>query len=246
MRTGVALVLLIYMIVPAQATEVVSRPEIGVEATVGPGDVLYTETRFSRAEFEREVGMRATLQADMLVTRKGEVLPKGTALKYYPPPPFGSIPPAGSLPKLPMYCSERHTVLAGTGAVLLGAPGWKGYLCLQDSKQNGRFDTIVQRGHRLPDRIVSTPYTVSKDTVKEVLESKPFTMEILYQGAGGGVLRLSYREYMENVARPAFQQDATFDLEKGEATRLLFKGAEIEVFEAGNRGIRYRILSPFK
>jgi hypothetical protein len=41
-------------------------------------------------------------------------------------------------------------------------------------------------------------------------------------------------------------QDATFDLEKGEATRLLFKGAEIEVFEAGNRGIRYRIMSPFK
>jgi len=227
--------------------DVASRPPIGQEATVGPGEVLYSETRTPRTETERQVGTLAKLGADMTVTKKGEVLPKGTVLRYYPPTPPGYYPPAGAIGRLPLYCSEKHTVNASTASVLLGGPSWKSFLCLQDSKQNSRFDVIVLRGHRLPDRIVATPYEVVPEMVREVHKSDPFTMDLLYQGAGGGILRLSYREYSANLARPAFQQDATFDLNKdGSPTRLLFKGAEFEVYEAGNMGIRYRVLAPFK
>ncbi len=68
--------------------------------------------------------------------------------------------------------------------------------------------------------------------------------EILYQGAAGGVLRLLYREYSNDMARPAFSQELTYDL--GELPMVVaVKGARIEVLEAGNAGIRYRILSGF-
>jgi hypothetical protein len=72
-----------------------------------------------------------------------------------------------------------------------------------------------------------------------------FKRELVYQGAAGGTLRLLYREYVNDLARPAFSQEATYDLSRSGPTLATFKGAQIEVLEAGNAGIRYRVLRGF-
>ena len=67
----------------------------------------------------------------------------------------------------------------------------------------------------------------------------------MYQGAGGGILRLMYREYRDDMARPAFSQELTYDLEAEGVTLISFQDARIEVHSAGNNGIEYTVLSGF-
>lgn len=74
----------------------------------------------------------------------------------------------------------------------------------------------------------------------------PFRKEILFSGAAAGVLRLVYREFADDLARPAFTQELTFDLPAADAPMTInVKGARIEITGAGNRGLAYRVVSPF-
>ncbi len=61
--------------------------------------------------------------------------------------------------------------------------------------------------------------------------------EIRYGGAAKGVLTLQYREFLGGVARPAFSQDATFDLAEGKD--ISFRGVHLTVLATSNVGIRY-------
>jgi hypothetical protein len=67
--------------------------------------------------------------------------------------------------------------------------------------------------------------------------------ELVYLGAGGGVLRFSSREYLDDPARPSTQNEITYDLKAGEPTSLTFRGVKLEVLEAGNDGIKYRVVA---
>lgn len=86
--------------------------------------------------------------------------------------------------------------------------------------------------------------TASSD-LHERLPRDIFRLEVVYQGVGSGSLRLLYREYKGDFVRPAFSQDLTFELEDEGPTLVAVKGSRIEVFEAGNLGIRYRVIKGF-
>ena len=86
----------------------------------------------------------------------------------------------------------------------------------------------------------STEVPLQADTVPDEF----FRKEIVYQGAAGGILRLMYREFGDDLARPAFSQELTYDW-SGDPLSIAVKGARIEVLEAGNQGIRYRVLNGF-
>lgn len=222
------------------------RPALRIEANVGPGEALYSETLL-RSETVTQTRTVAVLGADMVVTRDGIKFPAGTKLSMHRPPnkTEATFLP-NSVPGILLFCSDAHLV-ANPANIALGGAFWKKFICLQDSKETKRFDRIVLRGYRKPDRIVSTPYEVISEPYDTfTTNSKVYRAELLYQGSGGGVLRLSYREYIDDMARPAFQQEATFDLNREGITELRFKGAEIQVFEATNNGIRYKVLSAFK
>ena len=67
-----------------------------------------------------------------------------------------------------------------------------------------------------------------------------FKAELIYGGTRNNVVRMTYREFADNFARPAFTQDLEFDL--GETDVITFRSIRIQVLEAGNQGIRYRVL----
>jgi hypothetical protein len=70
--------------------------------------------------------------------------------------------------------------------------------------------------------------------------------EVLFSGAGGGVMRLLYREFSHDLARPAFSQELTYDLPPaGETLTVTVKGARFEITKAGNSGLDYRVLDGF-
>lgn len=70
-----------------------------------------------------------------------------------------------------------------------------------------------------------------------------FKQEFIYNGRVGNALKFIYREYVDDIARPAFTQDLQYDL--AESKTIGFRGLRIEVLNATNTNIEYKVLSYF-
>ncbi|MDP2111741.1 MAG: hypothetical protein Q8N48_06930 [Thiobacillus sp.] len=69
-----------------------------------------------------------------------------------------------------------------------------------------------------------------------------FKRELIYSGLSQNTISISYREFIDNIARPAFSQELKYDLSQG--TTIGYKGARFEVVKATNTELVYRVLKP--
>lgn len=76
-----------------------------------------------------------------------------------------------------------------------------------------------------------------------VQDQESFQMTLLYSGKIGNKINLSYREFSGSLARAAFSNAVEYDL--SESSVLSYKGSLIEVLEATNQIIRYKVLRNF-
>ena len=67
-----------------------------------------------------------------------------------------------------------------------------------------------------------------------------FTAELIYLGISGDTLRIGYKEFINNAARPSFFQDLTFDLSRSQDIR--FKDITMEIIEATNTIITFKVI----
>ena len=67
--------------------------------------------------------------------------------------------------------------------------------------------------------------------------------ELLYNGKFGSNIRLTYREFIDDLSRPAYTQDLNYDL--NESKIIGFQGVRIEVLGTDNVAITYRIVRGF-
>jgi hypothetical protein len=70
-----------------------------------------------------------------------------------------------------------------------------------------------------------------------------FQQTLIYSGKAGNKIKIGYRESSGDLARPAFNNDVEYDL--SESTVMGYKGARIQVLEATNEYIKYRVLQTF-
>lgn len=75
-------------------------------------------------------------------------------------------------------------------------------------------------------------------------EKNAFEKHLLFTGLEGNILKFSYREFIDDLARPAFTVDVTYDLSKDNIIR--FKGCALEILEYDNQKLKYRLLSGFE
>lgn len=75
------------------------------------------------------------------------------------------------------------------------------------------------------------------------LTDDSFQQTLLYSGRVGQKIKIGYREFSNNQARPAFNNDVEYDL--SESTTIGYKGARIEVIEATNQHIKYKVIQNF-
>jgi hypothetical protein len=75
------------------------------------------------------------------------------------------------------------------------------------------------------------------------LTSDNFQQSLIYNGRVGNKLRIGYREFSNNAARPAFNNDVEYDLDVSKT--IAYRGAKIEVISATNEQIVYRVISNF-
>jgi hypothetical protein len=68
-----------------------------------------------------------------------------------------------------------------------------------------------------------------------------FSVSLIYSGMADSVCHCEYREYSDSLIRPAFTQQIVYDL--AESNKIAFRGIEMEILEANNRFIAYRVLS---
>jgi len=122
--------------------------------------------------------------------------------------------------------------------------GWvegKGGICI--SKANPNLMTLYMG---IPGQnALYTPKGPIKVTKTTHIDSNApgFSQELIYNGKSGDSVKFLYREFASGMARPAFDQDVQYDLKEGKVVG--FKGARIEVIEATNVNLRYRVLAHF-
>ena len=76
-----------------------------------------------------------------------------------------------------------------------------------------------------------------------LLNKTNFKQELIYNGKQGNVIRMMYREYRGDMARPAFAQDLTYDL--SESRVVGFQGVRMEILSTDNIQITYKVLNGF-
>jgi hypothetical protein len=74
-------------------------------------------------------------------------------------------------------------------------------------------------------------------------QTASFRQQIIYNGRVGNNLKFIYREFSNNQARAPFTQEVQYDLT--ESSTIGFKGVRIEVIEASNTQLEYKVLSHF-
>ncbi|NAS06211.1 hypothetical protein GPS47_11510 [Acinetobacter haemolyticus] len=70
-----------------------------------------------------------------------------------------------------------------------------------------------------------------------------FQQTLIYSGKVGNKINIGYREFSSSVARPAFNNDVEYDL--SESKQIGYKGALLEIIDATNQSIKYKVLRNF-
>ena len=78
---------------------------------------------------------------------------------------------------------------------------------------------------------------------EDTMDSESFKQELIYNGKSGNVLKFLYRELSGNTLRYPFSQDVQYDLADGKI--IGFKGARLEVIEASNTKLKYKLITNF-
>lgn len=194
----------------------ISRPPLGSTNTVGVGEQMLVQGRF----VEREA-----LQLDQEV-RVGVM---GT----YTFTPGHFVRVGGSGDALFFNQSSQP----GSGAVQQGV--------LADPFQVIEFNPVTRQlcGVTILNLKACTSAPAARVVTVSSLGDNSFQQTLIYSGRVGNKVNVGYREFSSNVARPAFNNDVEYDLD--ESRTIGYRGAELEIVEATNRSITYRVIRNF-
>lgn len=81
--------------------------------------------------------------------------------------------------------------------------------------------------------------------IKDVqsIETPMFSQTLIYTGKVGSKIRFAYREFSNSLARPAFNIEVEYDLKESDVVG--YQNAKIQVIEATNTSIKYKLISNF-
>lgn len=119
------------------------------------------------------------------------------------------------------------------------------YHCLTDGENTGSF-TFHGAGMLPKQYKFEKPiqYKIEPNIVN-IIASDSFKYEVLYQGKADNKIKISFREFKNDMARPAFTQDIEYPLDKDGGTLVGFKGLRIKVIKASNIDITYSVIQDY-
>lgn len=205
---------------PTIAEKVGRVPELKETASVPVGGTVYSQFRYwSKVGYRLSDPVNVGFMLGRVSSSSGDFVAKAMANGK------------------PAFCTEK---LAYFDPLM----GPRSTACFLDSTQSGYFSGVLAAPNMvwlekdLPSRI---RYESSEQIIPR---SDAFRYEILFQGLSNRTLRFAYREFTGDFARPAFFQDVTYEL-TSLPMQVAFRSVQFEILEAGNNGIKYRVLSGF-
>ncbi len=86
----------------------------------------------------------------------------------------------------------------------------------------------------------TVPILNIQNTTKEEWSEGSFKRDLVYAGISKNIITILYREYKDNIARPAFSQEIKYDLDEGKI--IGYQGSRFEIINANNTGITFKVL----
>ena len=77
----------------------------------------------------------------------------------------------------------------------------------------------------------------------QTLRSDSFQQTLIYSGKVGNKINISYREFSNSLARPAYTNNVEYD--QNESKIIGYRGARMEVIEATNEIIKFKLIQNF-
>jgi hypothetical protein len=120
--------------------------------------------------------------------------------------------------------------------------GYRANSCLYDKDGDGKFELFAySKGDELRQLKEPVPYKTVSSSSATV--GYAFRSVVTYLGSDGNSINLSYREFYNNYARPAFTEELKLPLMKAFPQQMRFKGTTINVLGVDGSGIRYAVVS---
>lgn len=126
--------------------------------------------------------------------------------------------------------------------------------CFRDINNDGIFDEYTKLSNPLDNA-----FKRMESKVKYKKTSGPlyahlrlntahtgFKKELIYQGVSEGNITIAYREFRNDMARPAYSQIVSYDIDDLGRATIGFKGARIKVYSASGIHIEYEVTKGFK
>tara|TARA_R110002096_G_scaffold196599_1_gene379496 strand:- start:753 stop:1373 length:621 start_codon:yes stop_codon:yes gene_type:complete len=126
-----------------------------------------------------------------------------------------------------------------------GTVNYPGIL-LSDQNEDGKLDRIKDISSMNSSWRNLQPEVAYEEAESIPTQSGGFKLELVYQGLTDNQIKVLYREYNNNIARPAFTQNVEYELDDNGEGLIAFKGARIEVLEASSSEIKYRVIKGFE
>lgn len=166
------------------------------------------------------------------------------AIKLSRPLKFGLITAYTLMPGYYVKTGEDHessyyrpTGTRDSGMVQKAALAdpWESIRLTNDGKTISVVTVFHARTSRPADGVQLTTYPLLTDD--------SFQQTLIYSGKVGDKIKIGYREFSNNAARPAFNNDVDYDLTQSKV--IGYKGARLEIIDATNESIKYRVISNF-
>lgn len=208
----------------ATSKNIGSYPDIGSERTIDVGQIIYTEFEYDtyvdtilRDKFaDRRLMGSVEVPADVLL--RGVTAPDGTF----------------------QFCStENYYKDPITGPYDI--------VCFGDFDNDFLFEQF-----RVPAismgkwKQIEIPVRYERVLIDDKVDKgRGFKYELIFQGLDEGDIKISYREYVDNMARPAFTQVVEYEVDDKNETEIAFKGARVSVTEVTSNYLTYRVTKGF-
>lgn len=154
---------------------------------------------------------------------------------------FGTVTfEAGRQLKLGELQGEK-AYCASDGAKPMGLSTPTGPACAFDADDDGSFESVRgQIGAFFHHGIINPPAAYQKS---EQASQGGWRRELIFLGIDGTTLRVGYREYDGDLARPAFSEDLTYPI-RGDGTSVIrYKNLTIDVMKATGDMIQFTIVN---
>lgn len=221
----VFLLMLSLITVPVAAAEhlvTVTSPSDGKEHTASAGDVVWSK-RTARVSVDQET----TYVLDERALGGGFFSTKGTADKGVGSRLIGVETKSGV-----KACEINATDLI-VGRVRA---------CFTDEDGDGAFDHYSYKENASLGPL-RQPARYHRVVSSEETERSNFQSQVTYLGVSAGALSLSYREFSDDMARPAFTETLSIPLNPVYPQSVRFKGVEMKVVKIDGLGLRYQIVA---